>query len=114
MNNIWLKYSLKKSFLYNSLNHIKILYYVVLMTMEELLKEIEMLKEENAKLKSQLENYNNSRKSYYEKNKEIVNEKAKERLKKIAQENPDKLKEINRQAYLKRKEKLKKENIKEN
>ena len=84
------------------------------MTMEELLKEIEMLKEENAKLKSQLENYNNSRKSYYEKNKEIVNEKAKERLKKLAQENPDKLKEINRQAYLKRKEKLKKENIKEN
>ena len=81
--------------------------------MEDLLKEIEMLKEENAKLKSQLENYNNSRKSYYEKNKEIVNEKAKERLKKIAQENPDKLKEINRQAYLKRKEKLKKENIKE-
>jgi hypothetical protein len=29
-----------------------------------------------------------------------VNEKAKERLKKIAQENPDKLKEINRRAYL--------------
>ena len=83
------------------------------MTMEELLKEIEMLKGENAKLKSQLENYNNSRKSYYEKNKEIVNEKAKERLKKLSQENPDKLKEINRQAYLKRKEKLKKENIKE-
>lgn len=81
--------------------------------MEDLLKEIETLKEENAKLKSQLENYNNSRKSYYEKNKEIVNEKAKERLKKLAQENPDKLKEINRQAYLKRKEKLKKENIKE-
>lgn len=81
--------------------------------MEELLKEIEMLKGENAKLKSQLENYNNSRKSYYEKNKEIVNEKAKERLKKLSQENPDKLKEINRQAYLKRKEKLKKENIKE-
>ena len=81
--------------------------------MEELLKEIEMLKGENAKLKSQLENYNNSRKSYYEKNKEIVNEKAKERLKKLSQENPDKLKEINRQAYLKRKEKLKKENITE-
>ena len=83
------------------------------MTMEELLKEIATLKGENAKLKSQLENYNNSRKSYYEKNKEIVNEKAKERLKKLSQENPDKLKEINRQAYLKRKEKLKKENINE-
>ncbi len=73
-----------------------------------------MLKEENAKLKSQLENYNNSRKTYYEKNKEIVNEKSKQRLKKIANEDPEKLREINRQAYLKRKEKLQKfENIKE-
>ena len=80
------------------------------MDIEELLKEIVMLKEENAKLKSQLENYNNSRKSYYEKNKEIVNEKAKQRLKKIAEENPDKLKEINRNAYLKRKEKMNKLN----
>ena len=80
------------------------------MDIEELLKEIMMLKEDNAKLKSQLENYNNSRKSYYEKNKEIVNEKAKQRLKKIAEENPDKLKEINRNAYLKRKEKMNKLN----
>ena len=80
------------------------------MDIEELLKEIDMLKEENTKLKSQLESYNNSRKSYYEKNKEIVNEKSKQRLKKIAQENPDKLKEINRQAYLKRKEKINKLN----
>jgi DNA anti-recombination protein RmuC len=74
--------------------------------------KIKLLEEENAKLKKQLENYNNSRKSYYEKNKETVNEKAKQRLKKIAEENPEKLKEMNRQAYLKRKEKLQKENIK--
>ena len=78
------------------------------MNIEELLKEIVMLKEENVKLKSQLESYNNSRKSYYEKNKEIVNEKAKQRLKKIAEEDPERLKEINRKAYLKRKEKLQK------
>lgn len=71
----------------------------------ELLQEIFLLKEENTKLKLQIENYNNSRKSYYEKNKEIVNEKSKQRLKKIAEENPEKLKEINRLAYLKRKEK---------
>ena len=83
------------------------------MNNEELIKENILLKEENEKLKKQLENYNNSRKSYYEKNKETVNEKAKQRLKKIAEENPDKLKEINRQSYLKRKEKLQKENIKE-
>jgi regulator of replication initiation timing len=48
------------------------------MDIEELLKEIIMLKEENSKLKSQLENYNNSRKSYYEKNKEHVKAQAKE------------------------------------
>ena len=59
------------------------------------------------KLKKQLETYNNSRKAYYEKNKEIVNQKAKDRLKKLSEENPDKLKEINRRAYLKRKEKRK-------
>ena len=80
------------------------------MNTDDLLKEIMMLKEENTKLKSQLESYNNSRKSYYEKNKEIVNEKSKQRLKKLAEENPDKLKEINRQAYLKRKEKMNKLN----
>lgn len=91
------------------------------MNLEEILLENKLLKEENAKLKKQLENYNNSRKSYYEKNKDIVNEKAKQRLKKIAEENPDKLKEINRKAYLKRKEKMNDftvlknfENIKEN
>ena len=83
------------------------------MNNEELIKENALLKDENEKLKKQLENYNNSRKSYYEKNKETVNEKAKQRLKKIAEENPEKLKEINRQSYLKRKEKLQKENIKE-
>ena len=75
--------------------------------MEALLKELEMLKEENAKLKSQLENYHNSRKSYYEKNKDYVKAQAKEGLKKLAQENPDKIKEYARRAYLKKKERVK-------
>ena len=90
-------------------NYIKIFYYgyYIRLRMEELLQEIAMLKEENAKLKSQLENYNNSRKAYYEKNKEYVKAQAKEGLKKIAQENPDKIKEYAKRAYLKRKEKLK-------
>ena len=44
--------------------------------------------------------------SYYERNKEVVNQKARERMKQISQENPEKLKEINRKAYLKRKEKM--------
>jgi len=70
------------------------------MNNEELNKENLLLREENEKLKKQLENYNNSRKSYYEKNKDLVNQKAKERLKKIAQENPDKIKEYAKKAYL--------------
>ena len=66
--------------------------------------ENKLLKEEIDKLKKQLENYNNSRKSYYEKNKETVNEKATLRMKKLAEENPDKLKEYRKQYYLKQKE----------
>jgi len=61
---------------------------------QELLNKIKLLEDENEKLKKQLENYNNSRKTYYEKNKEIVNQKAKDRLKKLSEENPEKLKEI--------------------
>ena len=67
--------------------------------------ENKLLKEENDKLKKQLENYTNSRKSYYEKNKDIVNEKATLRMKKLTEENPDKLKEYRKQYYLKKKEK---------
>lgn len=80
---------------------------------QELLTKIKVLEDENMKLKKQLETYNNSRKAYYEKNKEIVNQKAKDRLKKLSEENPDKLKEINRRAYLKRREKMK-DKIEEN
>ncbi len=75
------------------------------MSTEELLVEINLLREENEKLKKQLENYNNSRKSYYEKNKDTVKQKAKERLKKIAEENPNKIKEYAKRAYQKQKEK---------
>ena len=82
----------------------------------DLIKEIDYLKnenqtlkDENERLKKQLENYTNSRKSYYEKNKDYVKEKAKEGLKKIAEENPDKIKQYRRNAYLKRKEKKQKE-----
>jgi len=77
------------------------------MDIETLINENNMLREENEKLKKQLENYNNSRKSYYEKNKDYVKEKAKEGLKKLTQENPEKLKEYRRNAYLKQKEKKK-------
>ena len=53
---------------------------------EELKKRIIELEKENEKLKKKLENYNNSRKSYYEKNKEIIKEKELTRLKKLSEE----------------------------
>ena len=94
---------------------------VIKYKMDALMEENNKLKEENKRLKEDnnrmcienarlnklLENYINSRKAYYEKNKEIVNQKAKARMKKLAEENPEKLREKNRLAYLKRKEKLK-------
>jgi len=91
------------------------------MNIEELLHKLKKVEEEkqnilneNDKLKQLLQNYNDSRKNYYEKNKEIIKAKAKQGLKKLADENPEKLKEYRRNAYLKRKEKLMKiENNKE-
>ena len=81
------------------------------MNNEDLINKLKIYEDENIKLKEELNKYKNIHKPYYEKNKEIVNEKAKERLKKIGKEDPDKLKEINRKAYLKRKEKLQKEKL---
>ena len=81
------------------------------MNNQDLIKENEMLKSENEKLKKLLESYNFSKKKYYEANKDNIVKKATERLKKLANDNPDKLKEYRRTAYLKRKEKLKSENI---
>jgi hypothetical protein len=91
------------------------------MNVEELLNKLKQVEEEkqnilieNDKLKQLLQNYNDSRKNYYEKNKEIIKAKAKQGLKKLADEKPEKLKEYRRNAYLKRKEKLMKlENNKE-
>jgi cell division septum initiation protein DivIVA len=84
------------------------------MDYEQVIKENKLLKEENDLLKEKLTKYMSQHKNYYENNKEIINEKAKQRLKKIAEENPEKIKEYRRTAYLKRKEKLKNTNIKEN
>jgi hypothetical protein len=70
-----------------------------------LLDEIKFLKEENEHLKKLLENYSDSRKLYYEKNKDIIKQKAKDRLKKMSEENPEKIKEYAKKAYQKQKEK---------
>ena len=85
------------------------------MNIEEILNKLKNVEEEkqsilneNNKLKQLLQKYTESRKNYYEKNKELVKEKAKQGIQKLSQENPDKLKEYRKNAYLKRKEKLKK------
>ena len=77
------------------------------MNNEDLINKLKIYEDENIKLKEELNKYKNIHKPYYEKNKEIVNEKAKERLKKLAEERPEKIKEYAKKAYLKRKEKLK-------
>ena len=76
-----------------------------------IINENKLLREENAILKEKLSKYMSQHKNYNENNKEIINEKAKQRLKKLSEENPEKIKEYRRTAYLKRKEKLKSEII---
>ena len=75
---------------------------------EELKEKILLLEKENEELKDHLKKYTNgeNNKRYYEKNKEKVKQQGAEYLKKISEENPEKLKTYRRNAYLKRKEKL--------
>ena len=80
---------------------------------------INQLEEENAKLKEELQAVKEhlkkytapaSRKVYYEKNKEKEKQRAKEHKEKTNYKStPEQKKEYNKQAYLRRKEKLKKE-----
>ena len=84
------------------------------MDYEEIIKQNKLLIEENALLKEKLEKYMSQHKNYYENNKEIINKKAKQRLKKMAEDNPEKIREYRRNAYLKRKEKFKNTNDTEN
>lgn len=76
---------------------------------ETLQEENKQLKLEVEELREKLQKYTNSEghKKYYEKNKDVVKNKAKNYLEKLKTENPDKLKEYRRRAYLKRKERLK-------
>jgi len=79
------------------------------MDTEQLLEKIRLLEEENSTLKEQLQKIRNIQKAYYENNKDTVIEKANQRLKKLSEEDPNKLKEYRRTAYLKHKEKKLKE-----
>ena len=74
-------------------------------------KEVEELKKKNGELEERLKKYTNgdNHKNYYNKNKEKIIEKSSKYLKKIKEDNPDKIREYAKRAYEKKKEKLKQE-----
>jgi len=78
------------------------------MNYDDLLKENQLLKQEITNLKTQLEKYSNPQKEYYEKNKEIIKEKASKRLTTLDNE---KLKQYRRTAYLNQKENRKQKTL---
>ena len=80
--------------------------------MTDINDQLEQLKKENKEYKNKikvledkLKKYTNTdrHKRYYEKNKEKIKENAKKYMERMKNENPDKLKEWRRNAYLKRK-----------
>ena len=77
--------------------------------MDELQKQIEDLKSKNMDLEERLKKYTNgdNHKRYYEKNKNKIKEQGTTYLKKLKEENPEKLKEYRRNYYLKKKDKMK-------
>jgi hypothetical protein len=77
--------------------------------MDELQKQIEDLKSKNMDLEERLKKYTNgdNQKRYYEKNKNKIKEQGTTYLKKLKEENPEKLKEYRRNYYLKKKDKMK-------
>jgi hypothetical protein len=79
--------------------------------MEELYQENQRLRLRIQELEDKLRKYTNSEghKRYYEKNKEKVIANASSYLKRLAEENPEKLKEYRKRAYLNRKEKARTE-----
>lgn len=86
------------------------------MDINSVLEENERLKKLVEELQEKLSKYTNPErnKKYYENNKDKFIENSNKRLEQLKETNPDKLKEYRRNAYLKRKEKMKNENIKEN
>jgi phage/plasmid primase-like uncharacterized protein len=73
-------------------------------------KELEKKNNEIITLKNKLKSYTNAprNKKFYENHADEIKQKAKEYNKKIKEENPEKIKEWSRNAYLKRKQKLEK------
>jgi hypothetical protein len=108
--------------LYNE-NYIKITYYITLMNNEELIKEINMLREELEKTKDELietkehlKKYTSpsNMKKYYQNHKEEIIKKVKEYKEKNNYKpfiDKEKRKEYNKIAYQKRREKIEQEKM---
>ena len=78
-------------------------------TTQELNDEINALRQQVSTLKTRLSTYTNNErhKKYYENNKDKVKQNAKLYIDKLKEENPDKLKEYRKRAYMNRKQKEK-------
>jgi CHASE3 domain sensor protein len=77
------------------------------MDFTKIIEENESLKKKVEELEERLKAYTNNHrhKKYYDKNKEVIKEKAKEYNQKVKLENPEKIKEWSRKAYLNQKAK---------
>jgi hypothetical protein len=75
---------------------------------DEIIQENQSLKIKNQDLEHKLQKYTNSEghKRYYEKNKETIKKNGNIHLTKLKEENPEKIKEYRRTAYLNRKTKI--------
>jgi len=78
-------------------------------TTQELQNEITTLQQQVNTLKTRLAKYKNNErhKKYYENNKDKVKQNAKLYIERLKEENPEKLKEYRKKAYINRKQKEK-------
>tara|TARA_B110000879_G_scaffold40795_2_gene57277 strand:+ start:8071 stop:8322 length:252 start_codon:yes stop_codon:yes gene_type:complete len=78
-------------------------------TTQELQNEITTLQQQVNTLKSRLAKYTNNErhKKYYENNKDKVKQNAKLYIERLKEENPEKLKDYRKRAYMNRKQKEK-------
>ena len=76
-------------------------------TTQELNDEINALRQQVITLKTRLAKYTNNErhKKYYENNKDKVKKNAKLYIERLKEENPEKLKEYRKKAYINRKQK---------
>jgi hypothetical protein len=77
-------------------------------SIEVLKNEIDELRKRNSDLEERLKKYtyNDSHKKYYNEHKDTYIKHARTYIDRLKEENPEKLKEYRRRAYLKRKEKM--------